>query len=251
MRLKSTLLSLSAVAALSAGVAHASTNLVTNGNFESTTNGTNKELSSHVLGATDDNYSHRTTLSGWTSSNGNDGGYNFVLDSSIFTTNSSAIALRSAGNGITGSGYGNNVFASDGLYYPGTLSQSISGLTTGGVYTLTFSYALAQQAGFDTANPDDYWKVGFGTDTKNSTSLSIADGGFSGWKTATMTFTATSASEVLSFLAQSGTVGSPPFLLLDGVSMTAAVPEPATWGMMLGGIGLLGFVARRRAANRA
>ena len=129
MRIQSILLSLSAVAALSAGMAQASTNLVTNGNFESTTNGTNKQLSSVItLDA------HRTTLTGWTSSNGNDGGYNFVLSSGLANTWDSAIWLK---NSYTSSANGGNIFASDALYYPGTLSQSISGLTVGGKYTLT------------------------------------------------------------------------------------------------------------------
>jgi len=32
------------------------------------------------------------------------------------------------------------------------------------------------------------------------------------------------------------------------VSITAAVPEPATWGMMLIGFGMIGAVIRRRKA---
>jgi hypothetical protein len=244
MRIKSILLSLSAVAALSAGVAHASANLVTNGNFESTTNGSNKQLSSTVT-----NDANRTTLTGWTSSNGNDGGYNFVLDSSIANTYNSAIWLKSQGNGYSASPDGVNVFASDALYYPGTLSQTINGLSVGSAYTLKFDYALAQQVGFDGANNSNSWLVGFGGASQNTSALSIADGGFSGWKTATMSFTATSVSQALSFLAQGGAPGAPPFLLLDGVSLTAAVPEPSTWGMMLGGLGLVAWLARRRARS--
>jgi hypothetical protein len=34
-------------------------------------------------------------------------------------------------------------------------------------------------------------------------------------------------------------------------SMAAPVPEPETYGMMLGGLGLLGFMARRRKAKQA
>jgi hypothetical protein len=174
-----------------------------------------------------------------------------VLNSSIANTNASAIWLESTGNGYTSSSKGANVFASDALYYPGTLTQNITGLSAGSKYTLTFDYALAQQVGFDGANTNNFWQVGFGSSTKNSTALSIADNGFSGWKTATMTFTANSASQVLSFLAEGSTPGAPPFMLLDGVSLTAAVPEPETWGMMLGGIGLVGFLARRRRAQQA
>ena len=75
-------------------------------------------------------------------------------------------------------------------------------------------------------------------------------GGFSGWQTATMTFQASGTSQVLSFLAQTSSPGAPPFLLLDGVNLTA-VPEPTTWAMMLGGFGLIGFLARRRQRGSA
>jgi hypothetical protein len=245
MRIKSILLSLSAIAALSASIAHASTNLVTNGNFEATTNGTNKQLASSVTTAAD-----RTTLTGWTSSNGNDGGYNFVLSSALANTWDSAIWLKSENNGYANSANGGNIFASDSQYYPGTLSQTITGLTAGTQYTLSFESALAQQVGFDGANSNNYWQVGFGNATQNSTALSIASGGFSGWTTSTLNFTASGASQVLSFLAQ-GSPGAPPFLLLDNVSLAAAVPEPSTWGMLLVGIGMIGFMARRRATRQA
>jgi len=239
MRITSVLLFLSALA-FAAGSAHASGNLVKNGGFEATTNGNNKQLSS-----TAGNEADRTTLEGWTSSNGRDGGYNFVLDSSIAATWDSAIWLRGENNGFGASRNGGNIFASDADYHPGTLSQTIDGLQVGTSYKLSFEYALAQQTGFDGPNRDNYWQVVFGGTTLNSSLLSIADGGFSGWKTATMTFTATSASQALSFLARSAAPGAPPFLLLDSVSLVSSVPEPATWGMVLGGIFLLAFLRRR------
>ncbi len=257
MRIKSVLLSLSAIAALNAGVAHASTNLVTNGDFSQTTNGNNNQVGYKAGNAKE------TMLTGWTSYDGNNGGYNFVLNDSQVTTNASALWLKSS---FTALSNGGNFFASDSNYHPGVLSQTIGGLTAGDKYTLSFNYALGQQVGFNGVNSDNYWRVLFGqsatekdfaagatltnTSAKNTTALSIANGGFSGWQTANMTFTAQSASQVLSFLAQ-GSPGAPPFLLLDNVSLTAAVPEPSTWAMMLGGVGLMGFVARRRAAKRA
>ncbi|MGV7210376.1 PEPxxWA-CTERM sorting domain-containing protein [Oxalobacteraceae bacterium A2-2] len=251
MRITSLLLSLSAVAALASGTSHAATNLVQNGGFEQTTNGTNKQLTSNGDAG-------RTTLVGWNSAyNGNarDAGYNFVLDSAIYTTNASAIALRTRddlghANGITASPTGGNVFASDPQWYAGALSQTVTGLAANSLYTLSFDYALGQQAGFDKANINDYWAVSFGGSTQNTSPLSIQSGGFSGWQTASMTFTASGASQVLSFLANGGSAGAPPFLLLDNVSLTAAVPEPETWGMLLGGLGLVGVMARRRAARR-
>lgn len=245
MRIKSILLSLSAVVALSAGVANAATNLVTNGDFTETSQGGNKQLAY----TTTNIEAKRTTLDGWTSSDRNDR-YNFVLDTAIANSPESVKWMKTSIAGGAGSG---NVFASDSQYLPGTLSQNITGLTAGGLYTLTFDFALAQQVGFNGANNDNFWQVGFGdvNPTQNSALLSIDNGGFSGWKSATMTFAATSTSQVLSFLAQgTGGPGAPPFLLLDNVSLTTAVPEPETWGMMLGGLGLVGLLARRRRAAK-
>lgn len=239
MQLKSILLSLTAVAALTAGVAVKAAPQVVNGGFELTTNGTNKQLS-----ASPNSDPNRTTISGWTSSRGpGDGGYNFVLDTKIINTWDSAIWLKNYSSTLDRG----NVFASDADYYPATLSQTISGFTPGATYTLNFDFALGQQTGFDGANLNQFWLVGMGDSTMASSMLSIDNGGFSGWYSGSMQFVAGGASQVLSFLAQNTAPGAPPFLLLDNVSIQSAVPEPATWGMMLGGLGLIGLMARRRA----
>jgi hypothetical protein len=77
--------------------------------------------------------------------------------------------------------------------------------------------------------------------------VTVLDKSFSGWMTQSFTFTADNTSDVLSFLALGGPGASqPPFALLDGVSLTAAVPEPITWSLMLTGVGLLGGALRHR-----
>jgi hypothetical protein len=38
--------------------------------------------------------------------------------------------------------------------------------------------------------------------------------------------------------------------VLDNVTLTAAVPEPETYAMLLGGLGLMGFMERRRKAAK-
>jgi len=57
----------------------------------------------------------------------------------------------------------------------------------------------------------------------------------------TQYFVATSASEVISFAYKH----TSPNFYLDDVSVMM-VPEPATWGLMVGGFGMLGFAMRRR-----
>lgn len=255
MRIKSILLSTFAGAAFIASSAHA--NLIVNGGFEQTTNGTNKQLTSGAS-TTQTNY---TTLSGWNSVslNGSGGGYNFVMNLSQPAPNM-ALSLYTSGNGFKASPDGGNFFASDPAYGPGLLYQTVDGLVVGNQYTLTFNYALGQQSGYTGSN-SDYWKFGLGTsfdDLNQQTAvLTIPQGGFSGWQTATATFTATATSESLGFLAATSVAGAPPFMLLDGVSLNAAakpsganVPEPATLSLMLGGLGLVGVMARRRYKQR-
>lgn len=248
MRISAILLSLSTLATID-GVAHASTNLVKNGNFELTSNGTKQ------IGAVAS--AKRTTVLDWTS-----GGYNFVFNgANADSVGSNGLTLwgphtyngtdKKSQNGLGVSPSGGNFIGSDPIYYPAPISQTISGLTVGGLYTLTFDYALAQQVGFTGANTDAYWSVVLGLESQNTSKLSIASEGFSGWKEASMTFKATSSKEVLSFLAKGGPAGAPPFMLLDGVTMVEAVPEPSTYAMLLGGLGVIGFMARRRRAPQA
>lgn len=68
------------------------------------------------------------------------------------------------------------------------------------------------------------------------------------WKTFNYNFTPTTTGNyVLNFGFLSGHTPAKD-VLLDGVSI-AAVPEPATWGMMIAGLGLVGFAMRRRTTN--
>lgn len=253
MRNLTATLALAAATLISTTAAQAaSSNLVKNGDFELTSNGTSKQLNEGSYDRAD-----RTYLTDWTSK-----GYNFVLNgNTIDKTGDSSIALalwgpnsysgRGPQNGLGVSPTGGNVLAADWDYFAGPVSQQISGLVTGQAYTLSFSYGAAQQVGFRGDNPINYWEVSLGSDKQKTASLANVSQGFTGWQQANMTFTATSSSELLSFMAKGGPSGAPPFMLLDGVSLVSAVPEPSTWGMLLGGLGLLGFMARRRKAAAA
>ena len=53
------------------------------------------------------------------------------------------------------------------------------------------------------------------------------------------------------YLRVSGNLVSDAGASFGGAVMLAPVPEPETYGMMLGGLGILGFLARRRKAKQA
>lgn len=243
MRIKQIILVAAAIAGFSSVAAQAATNLVKNGDFETVSG----------YGKFESKFSDSLTVANWTAD-----GYNFIFNNS--TNGAGGVSLWSPTNGgISTSGAksltsptGGNFFAGDTNYFPGKLEQSISNLTVGGTYSLTFSYAAAQQVIGRKADDDMYWTVGLGTQTHTTTAINNVGKGFSGWYTTTMTFTADKSTELLSFLASGAPTGAPPFMLLDGVSMVAAVPEPETYAMMLGGLGMVGFAAaRRRKANKA
>jgi len=257
MRITSFLFSLLAFTALSTNVAHAG--LIQNGSFENLSAGSAGLQLAHGTTTKDDK---RVIAKDWDSYNGNDGGYNFILNGSTAHQHGYSMRLEGHQDDFFMSPSGGNFFASDSQYHPGVLSQLINGLTIGASYVLTFEYALAQQYGWTGANYDNYWQVGFGMDpwdaktqnaqnTQKTDNLSIPEKGFSGWQTASMVFTATNTSELLSFLAKGTAPGGPPFMLLDNVQLKAEVPEPATWTMLLGGLGLLGFMVRRRRNGQA
>ena len=64
-----------------------------------------------------------------------------------------------------------------------------------------------------------------------------------GWTHQSFTFVATGTSTVLSFAS---TTGGDAGIALDNITITP-VPEPETYALMLAGLGLVGFAARRRA----
>ena len=152
-------------------------------------------------------------------------------------------------NGLSASPTGGNFFGSDSdNAYAAAISQTVSGLTVGQTYRLTFDWAGAQLfylngAGFYGDNWHS-WVVSLGGQTQQTVTLQNQERHFTGWRSEVMHFTATSATETLSFLSQGGPGGAPPIALLDSVSLT--VPEPASWGLMLVGFGAMGFAARRR-----
>ena len=157
-------------------------------------------------------------------------------------------------------GYTGNVVGADGAYEVGPISQVIGGLTIGHNYMVTFDWAAAQQSGYNSATTDN-WTVGLGAaglttaaslvtsaGGQATTTVNLASKGFSGWMTAAFTFTATSTSETLYFIATGTPDGEPPFALLADVSMVA-VPEPITtssWILLFGMLIMFGKRAWQR-----
>lgn len=240
MTVKSIILGFAAVVGL-AGSAQAIpvvTNLVTNGGFETTSNG---------IGQFDNN----THATGWTSN-----GYNFLFGGNTADSVGSSgqyggLSLwgpaNGYNNGLGASPDGGNFAAADGAFGVAPIEQTLTGLVAGKNYVVKFYWAGAQQAGFTGANTEQ-WEVSLGGASQLTSVYHNTTGGFSGWFTESMTFTAPSTTAVLSFLAHGTPDGVPPFSLLDGVSAqaVAGVPETASWVMLIAGFGLVGAAARRR-----
>ena len=218
--------------------ASAGTNLVTNGNFE-----TGYSVSTEF----NTGFNAASGPTGWTSAAP---GFNLYLDPTTATTvdaisQYSSEQQRLAPSFTGASPAGGYFVALDGdVNANGALSQLLSGLTVGKKYDVSFYWAatqLSNRSGETTERLD----VSFGGTTQSTATITNPSQGFSGWQGETFSFIAGAATQTLSFLSVGTPTGLPPMAVLDGVSVTA-VPEPATWALMLAGFGMVGFAVRRR-----
>ena len=144
---------------------------------------------------------------------------------------------------------GGNFIAADGAFQTGPITQMITGLTVGKFYALNFYWAAAQQQKF-TGITTEQWQVTLGGQTAATSVVTLPSKSFSGWMQQTYYYTASSTMELLSFLAVGMPSGEPPFVLLGGVTLDQ-VPEPSTWALFAGIVGVCvvyGVVRRRRGA---
>lgn len=224
--------------------------LVVNGNFEQTTNGAGQfdyvaplaPGSSQVTGWTV--YGYGFVFSNPTQALGSSLGGNFSLWGPHIGVNGPA-------NGLSASPGGGNFVAADGdAGFQTRIFQDIHGLIKGQKYNVGFDWAGAQQAGYNGATTEQ-WDVSLGSEHHSTAVWSNPSHGFSGWMHETFTFTAQSTSATLKFLAVGTPSGVPPVSLLDNVTLAASVPEPETWALMLGGLGLVGLSLRGRGRRSA
>jgi hypothetical protein len=138
----------------------------------------------------------------------------------------------------------NNFIEADGdPSYSFSFNQTISSLTVGQNYNVSFNQAAGQQSGNLVGPTTEQWKVSLGSSTQFSSLMSTPQGGVFPWESQTLTFNASSTSEVLSFLAVGTPSGAPPMVFLDGVDMEASVPEPSAL-LLLAGVGTLMVIGK-------
>lgn len=216
MKIPTILLKIAALATLAAaGTTHAATNLVVNGSFEADSISTP--------------FAQLSTITGWTSPG---------TSNPVFEIQKGA---------TQGGASGFNPVAADGTQYLELNSNRLTSVaqtvstTAGGTYVLSFSYSgRPDTPGGVNSLMNVYW----GNTLLTPSPLSGNTNGV--WQTYTQNLSALSSSTVLRFESV-GPVSAPTYgSYLDKVSLVSAVPEPQTYAMLLLGVGLLGFMARRK-----
>ena len=167
---------------------------------------------------------------------------------------------------------GNFIQADGNPAYEATISQTITGLTVGTHYTVTFWQAASQQQNFSGATTEQ-WIVSLGTadlsdncpaDTSQpctygnsdanasiaqSTVMDTASQSYVDWNEVTVDLVADSTTDILSFLAWGDggdQINLPPTLFLADVN---TVPEPATLSLIGAGLAGAAMMRRRKKAK--
>lgn len=136
----------------------------------------------------------------------------------------------------------------------GSIANTVTGLTVGKQYTLTFLWSynpddsvnLTRQANISVTNAGGFsFELGPSANATNGEFGSANNGPI--WNTFSQTFTATATTATIRFTSEAnqyqGIVLRDSVNLQENANLEAAVPEPATIGIM--GIGLLCFGLKR------
>jgi hypothetical protein len=183
-------------------------------------------------------------------SNGEVPGWN-AIDAANPTT-SPVIEIDNSGESVGGPAYDGVQSLEVNAYNPEDVYQTITGLTVGQTYVLSWAYGDRPGSG------DEELQVYFTptTDLTGATAVATDYDNLNGsnpnllWFPNVVVVTAASTTEVLSFngVYCSGVTdhgGASYGNEIDAVSLTTA-PEPSTLFLFASGLGLLGFVLRRR-----
>ncbi len=199
---------------------------------------------SPVVGISNAFFEYEPTSAAWT----------FVGTQSTGFSPGSGIAANGSNftSGIPSAPQGSQVAFVQGA---GSFSQALSGFTAGDTYTLTFQAAQRAEVDPDPAiaftSPGADWNVlgqTWNVTIDGSTVQSFAPGeSATSYQEYSTTFVATGSSETLAFVG-TNLNGGDNTIFIDNVAInqSSAAPEPSTWALLLGGVGLL-FFCRNRA----
>jgi hypothetical protein len=119
-----------------------------------------------------------------------------------------------------------------------SMSQVILGTKRNQSYTLSFALEDRPGVGAASLGLQVLW---------NGSVVGTYGAGYSAWTTETLSVTSNKiGTDLLTFRAIGSSDSEGTFL--DKVSLVSAVPEPETYGMLVAGLGMIGFMTRRRKA---
>jgi PEP-CTERM motif len=126
---------------------------------------------------------------------------------------------------------------------PTTATTTVTGLTAGLQYFLSFQY-------FGDNRPTQPWVLNYSIAGSGPLSLSSADlaAGSNAGSILTLPFLAQGPTATL-FFSESTPLGSEASPIIDNITISTGVPEPATWAMMVLGFLGVGWLAGRRKSK--